>query len=327
MAGKANWAKMTTTTGGTSSLTLSAVSNYPTFTQAFGTGSTSVDYVIASEGLREAGTATFNGTTLVLSSRTVTQSWDGEAYGTSAIDFPTSGVEVYIAPIHQTIVSTDGTQTLTNKTLTSPTINGGTISGITDLAIADGGTGASTAEGARTNLGLGTAAVEDAEDFAPATISAEDLLSGIGGTDEDGKVVARVGDILAWKEITVDDLGGVSEATNEDVRVAAGTQTRCLPFCFTAVDGTVPLLFKSPIAGTVSKIWHQKVGSGSATLAVKIGSTDVTSLTSLSPGTSAAEVASTGANTVAEGDTINLVVSGTSGDLVVQGQVEIEVGD
>jgi len=50
------------------------------------------------------------------------------------------------------ITTNTATQTLTNKTLTTPTID---LSGITssgDLGVADGGTGASTAAGARTNL-------------------------------------------------------------------------------------------------------------------------------------------------------------------------------
>lgn len=49
--------------------------------------------------------------------------------------------------------STLGLGSIATQAASSVNITGGSISGITDLAVADGGTGASTAAGARTNLG------------------------------------------------------------------------------------------------------------------------------------------------------------------------------
>jgi hypothetical protein len=83
------------------------------------------------------------------------------------------------------ITTLTGTQTLTNKTLTSPTINGGTITGgtitgITDITVADGGTGASTADAARTNLGTGT--VPQVVSGGAYTLQASDIGDHVSAT-------------------------------------------------------------------------------------------------------------------------------------------------
>lgn len=58
-----------------------------------------------------------------------------------------------------TMRSNLGLGTMATQAASSVSITGGTITGITDLAVADGGTGSSTASGARTNLGLGSSAI------------------------------------------------------------------------------------------------------------------------------------------------------------------------
>lgn len=68
-------------------------------------------------------------------------------------------------------------------------ITGGSITGITDIAVADGGTGSSTASGARTNLGLGSLAT--ASTVSGSDWSGTDLAITDGGTGSSSASAAR----------------------------------------------------------------------------------------------------------------------------------------
>lgn len=123
-----NRARMTTATTGTGTITLgSAVSRYQSFAAAGVVNADSVHYTIEDGTAWEIGTGTYTsaGTTL---SRTLVESSTGSLLNLSG------SAEVFITAPRTAIQ-------------TNVEITGGSITGITDLAVADGGTGVSTLTG------------------------------------------------------------------------------------------------------------------------------------------------------------------------------------
>lgn len=172
-----NRAKMTTATTGTGTITLgSAVAGYQTFAAAGVVNADVVRYVIEDGSNWEIGTGTYTaaGTTL---SRTPSESSSGGA----AISL-SGNAQVFITAVVADILQPDnnlsdltnastartnlGLGTIATQAANNVSITGGSITGITDLAVADGGTGASSFTVNNVLLGNGTSAFQT---VAPGT--------------------------------------------------------------------------------------------------------------------------------------------------------------
>jgi hypothetical protein len=226
-----NRAKMSTSTTGTGTITLgSAVSGFQTFADAGVSDGQIVRYVIEDGANFEIGNGTYgsSGTTL---SRSVLESSNSD----SAISL-SGDAFVFIGAIARDITS-------------DVAITGGSITGITDLVIADGGTGASTASAARDNLGLGTG---DSPTFS--TVNATNVVAS---------------NLMQANAISL--TGSLGVLVNENI-IFEGTTADNYEIFFTATDPTADRTITLPDAtGTVLLA----DGDGSNLTGVQAASVDI----------------------------------------------------
>lgn len=158
--------------------------------------------------------------------------------------------------------TTLGLGSIATQASSSVTITGGSITGVTDLAVADGGTGASTAAAAATNLGLGTGdspqftavnigaatdttitrvsagviAVEGATLLTTATGQGLDAtLTALAAYNTNGMLVQTAADTFAGRTLT----GTSNEITVTNGNGVSGNPTVSLPSAMTFSSKTV----------------------------------------------------------------------------------------
>lgn len=141
-------------------------------------------------------------------------------------------------------------------TISGVSITGGQITGITDLAVSDGGTGASTAADARTNLGLGTMAIQDSTN-----------VNITGGTITSG--VTFPGSFTGMTLISATTITGVTTTNGGNISLSANTiaSTNTNGNIVIAPNGTGEVLISKPFGygvattgGTVTQATNKSTG-------------------------------------------------------------------
>lgn len=191
-----------------------------------------------------------------------------------------------------------GLGTMATQAASAVNITGGSVTGITDLAVADGGTGASSAPAARANLGLGTAAVADkVAAGAAGVLDATDSTTTNTRTPTDGTVsLAKItpagsakkhlrtnaaASALEW----VDPLGSVVAESHADV-TANNTTAETDVVSLTLPGGSVAAgdLVRLVVAAS---ILNNSGGAVNYTFRLKIGTTTVLATSAYSASASA----------------------------------------
>lgn len=181
--------------------------------------------------------------------------------------------------------------TLSSQNAGSVVISGGTVTGITDIAIADGGTGASTASGARTNLGLSIGSDVQAYDAGLASIAelatSSGQILGLNGSD-------------IYTTIALSDYGKtlIDDNSAVDARATLGLGSIATKNIISSTDIDTGAVVAAAIAsGTITSVKYQ-AGSVNETA---IGSQAVTTAKIANSGVTAEKLADNSVTTVTTG--------------------------
>lgn len=176
--------------------------------------------------------------------------------------------------IEAVLNATGTTGSMATQSSSAVSITGGTIEGITDLAVADGGTGASTSADARTNLGLviGTnvqAHSDNLDDIAALSSPGGDRI--LFWDESAGAFVhLSLGSNLSITGTTLDATGGGGSVTDPELLAIAGLTSAADRLPYFTGSGTAAL-------ATLTSFGRSLIGGADAetarsTLGVSIGS-------------------------------------------------------
>lgn len=251
--------------------------------------------------------------------------WNATSGGQS-IQFKTSsGTGVEIPNGAKTLVFVNGTEVY--KMLESP------------VGITEGGTGATTASGARTALGLGSIATQNANNVAVtggSIAGITDLAVADGGTGAStltgyvkGNGTSAMTAVATIPSSDVEDIGTMAFQDNDDVIITGGSITGISPIAIASggTGATTASGARTALGlGTLSTQSGSSVTitggsiSGITDLAVADGGTGVSSITGIvkGNGSSAFSAAVAGTDYLAENQTVTL-----SGDVTGSGKTAI----
>jgi hypothetical protein len=147
-------------------------------------------------------------------------------------------------------------------------------------------------------------------DFTAATVATGGVVAGVQGGANRKFTLTAAGAAM------VEAANAAAQKTLLSLPTSANTY--CINFYFATVDDrTIPIFPDIPaaFAGSIIEVRSLKTVSGTVTASFKIGSTDVTSLASLSVTATPQSPSATGANTVVTGNTVNLVLASNAAAL------------